>query len=161
MEYGKVFKKVYNQEHTFKLAPYDSATFNYSTLIKNQKQSGYRQVLFNSELMIELITAIDVYPDIYLKKIEMCNDTGKEHQNELNDLVLEFRTNREVLFRIIDELEWYSDKESIDVSKIHFYNKQTATTTVLQTNGIIYGNEINLFFEQFVSPQLMRYFDGE
>lgn len=161
MKYGKVFKKVSNQEHTFELTPYDFATSNYSSLIKKQKENGYRQVLFNSELMIELIAAIDLYPNIYLKKIKMSHDSGEDHQNELDDLVLELRTNKEILFRIIDELEWYSDKESIDVSEIDFYNKETSTKAVLQTNGIVYGDEIEDFFQHFISPQLVRYFDVE
>lgn len=57
------------------------------------------------------------------------------------------------------ELEWYSDRESIDIFEIHFYDKETSSKTVLKSNGIVYGDEIDSLFKQFIYPQLMRYFD--
>lgn len=159
MKYGKVFKKLYEANYNFKIIPYDCAPSNYSELIKKQKHEGFRQVLFNVELMLDLVKAVYSYPNLYLQKIKMCSDAEENVQSKIDDLVIESRLNRELIFKIIDELEWYSDRESIDIFEIHLYNKETLSKTVLKSNGIVYGDEIDSLFKQFICPQLMRYFD--
>ncbi|MBO0457538.1 hypothetical protein JZO77_12435 [Enterococcus hulanensis] len=161
MEYGKVFKKVSDRSLNLKLVPYDFSIDNYSDLIKSQKRDGFRQVLFNSELMLRIVKSIYDYDYLYLAKIKMSGDTEVNIQEDINKFVMESRLNRELLFRIVDELEWYSDKESIDICEIHFYSKKTSSKSVLKNNGIISGVSINEIFSQFISPQLKRYFDEE
>lgn len=161
MNCGKVFKKVYNENFIFQLVAYNYENDNYSELIKNQKNDGFRQVLFNSELMLRIVKSIYDYEYLYLSQVKMSIDTDESIQEEISNLALESRSKREMLFKIADALEWYSDKESIDICEIHFYNKKTSKRSILKNNGIILGNDIHQLFEQFLSLQLERYFDEE
>lgn len=162
MKYGKVFKKLDRGNYDFKIVPYytsSSYSDSYSELIKKQKQDGFRQVLFNVELMLKLINAVYYCNDLHLKEVKMCSDVEKNIQSRIDDLVIDSRKNRKVIFKIVEELEWYSDRESIDIFEIYFYDNSTSSRTVLKLNGIVYGDEIDSLFRKFICPQLKRYFD--
>ena len=161
MNLGKVFKKLDKNGYLFRLVPYETALTSYSELIKNQKIDGYRQVLFNVELMIELIKSIDLYSNLHLKNIKMCSDAAEDAQEEIDKLVFKSRRNKEIIYKIISELEWYSDKESIDVVNIELWDESSESSISIKSNGIISGENIELIFDEFVYPQIKRYFHEE
>jgi len=161
MQAAKIFKKLQDQKYIFRLVPYDFERSNYSELIKQQKCEGYRQVLFNTELMLEIIKATYSYASIYIVKINMSEDATEDVQREIDGLVLETRNNKEKIFKVIEELEWYSDSESIDISEILIAEIGSVGEVIIKSNGIFIGEEMNRLFEIFVSLQLERYFDEE
>lgn len=162
MIYGKIFKKIINGKSSFKLVPYETVNTSYSKLIKDQKENGYRQVLFNVQLMLRLMTCLDEYPKFYLKSIKMCTDAEVDIQNSIDDLVIKSRSNSSLVHKIVSELEWYSDEESIDIANIEFGKKDSITSSMnMQTNGIVFGENIQNIFDELISPQLLRYFNEE
>lgn len=163
MDIGKIFKKISNGNYKFRLVPYETKLTSYTDVIKEQKKEGYRQVLFNVELMQGLVKSIEHYPNFYLKKIKMCSDADVEVQEIIDDLVLKSRTQKEIVYKIISELEWYSDKESIDVVSIEFFELANLVNQniCIKSNGVILGDDIESSFQRFISPQLMRYFNED
>lgn len=159
MEYGKVFKKLSCEKYNFRLVPYDTALISYSEIIKKQRKEDYRQVLFNVELMLELVKSTAEYSDLYLKKILMCTDAENGVQDDINSLVQDTRQQKELVYKVISELEWYSDRESIDIVNIELYDKSLKTSISIKSNGILLGDDITPLFEKYICPKLMRYFD--
>lgn len=159
-EYGKTFKKIVNNTYNFSLVNYDEKLKKYSDVIKEQKDKGYRQVLFNSELMLKLIAAIEKYPNEILKNVNMCSDTDQRTQANINDLVLKTRTETKYIKKLVSELEWYSDNESIDIISIEFFNIQDNNSVTVKTNGILHGVRIGTLFDKLIIKNLREYYEG-
>jgi hypothetical protein len=161
MEFAKIFKKVDRNSCEFLLIPYDSSEVNYSDFIKLQRKRGFRQVLFNTELMLFLVKATSENSDIILTKIKMSEDAEDGIQEELNHLLLQLRTQPNNIYKIVSELEWISDKESIDIMELKFLNNNTSSEITIKSNGICLGRKIEKVFDSFVSKCLLRYFYEE
>ncbi|EGO9037740.1 hypothetical protein [Enterococcus faecalis] len=161
MEFAKIFKKVDRNSCEFLLIPYNSSEINYADFIKSQRKKGFRQVLFNTELMLFLVKATSKNSDIILTKIKMSEDAEDGTQEELNHWLLQLRTMPDNIYKIISELEWISDKESIDIMELGFLNKNTSSEITIKSNGICIGQKNEKIFDIFVSKCLLRYFYEE
>ena len=153
MEFAKIFKKVDRNSCEFLLIPYDSSEINYSDFIKSQRKRGFRQVLFNTELMLFLVKATSENSDIILTKIKMSEDAEEGIQEELNRWLLQLRTEPNNIYKIVSEF--------IDIMELRFLNKNTISEITIKSNGICFGRKIEKVFDSFVSKCLLRYFYEE
>lgn len=163
MKYGKVFKKVSDKNVFFELTEYDFNKSTYSDLIRAQKKEGFRQVLFNTELMLELIRGIAESDEFIVTDIKMSEVADEDIREDIKSILLDYRKNNSLLYKIIDELEWYSDKESIDVCELELVTREMNMFKI-KSNGIISSSELEdleKFFEKFISIHLLRYFYEE
>ncbi|EOS7730786.1 hypothetical protein F6340_RS13615, partial [Enterococcus hirae] len=114
-----------------------------------------------TELMLFLVKATSENSDIVLTKIKMSEDAEDGIQEELNHWLLQLRTQPNNIYKIVSELEWISDKESIDIMELRFLNKNTSSEITIKSNGICLGRKIEKVFDSFVSKCLLRYFYEE
>ncbi|ALS38456.1 hypothetical protein ABID30_002239 [Enterococcus rotai] len=161
VENKKIFKHFQNNCYSFQLISYDAKKISYSQLIKKLKQENSRQVLFNSEVMIELIKETAINNKEYIvAALKIGSEDDLEVQENINKIILSMRTDYSNVVRLIEELSWCYDNESIDISEIKIVGRGgNYDNAKILSNGIYFGDEE--IFNNFIVPVLTRYFNGE
>ncbi|MBO0469488.1 hypothetical protein JZO66_02940 [Enterococcus sp. DIV0242_7C1] len=157
----KIFKHFQNNCYSFQLISYNAEKISYSQLIKKLKQENSRQVLFNSEVMIELIKETAINNKEYIvAALKIGSEDDLEVQENINKIILSMRTDYSNVVRLIEELSWCYDNESIDISEIKIVSRgENYDNAKILSNGIYFGDE--KIFNNFIVPVLTRYFNGE
>lgn len=157
----KIFKHFQNNCYSFQLISYDTNKISYSQLIKKLKQENSRQVLFNSEVMIELIKETAINNKEYLvASLKIGSEDDLEIQESINKIIFSMRSDSSNIVKLIDELSWCYDNESIDIREIKIVGRDgNYDNATILSNGIYFGDEE--IFNNFIVPVLTRYFNGE
>lgn len=156
----KIFKDFKNNSYSFRLISYNAKDTSYSQLIKKLKKENTRQVLFNSEVMIELIKETAVNSKEYMvTSLQIASEDDFEIQENLDNIVLSMRSDYSNVIKLITELYWCYDNESIDISKIEIIRTDNYKKAEILSSGMYFGDEE--IFYNFIAPALKRYFNGE
>ena len=111
----------------------------YYTFIKQYYDDGYRQIIITSEIMIGLIEHFVLEKGLFVYNIEFIED-DQDLKDEIENLLSIISRDRAFLGKLIEKLNFLSEKSSIDIQRIYFKgrgNDGGATNFNLQSNGII------------------------
>lgn len=159
MKQAKIFRRVVKNIYSFKLVDYPSSE-SYSSLIKEQKKHGYRQVIINSEIMIKIILKALDNTKIVLKDIVLQDSVDSDYREEIQRKIKKCNDNSNVLTELLTSLAWASEEDSIDIDKIKFayeLNDEFHYITII-CNGVLSGSEINRFYNDIIEAALKESF---
>ncbi|MFD9275322.1 hypothetical protein NX819_14720 [Bacillus subtilis] len=153
--YGKVFKKQFDDKLEFQLRSYDPDKEKYFDIVKNARTEGFKQVIINSKIMSELLFAI-LNSNGYLLKINMTDNTDQDIIENLKSIIPKLRHKPLLVIKLKEELDLITESGSIDISSIEIFinNKMYE----IKSNGIIIGLELDYFFNEIIKPVLEDYF---
>ncbi len=153
-EYGKIFRKYSNDKLNICTESYNPDVEKYHEVILRMKAKGYKQVIINSELMIEILNAI-IMNEGYILGINFTDNTDENLKIDVKNLVLKIRKDRLQFINLKELLKWALDNNSIDIFNIElYYNKNPYT---VYSNGLIMGNKLNLIFKGILEKVLDNY----
>ncbi|OCX64816.1 hypothetical protein BFM98_07190 [Lysinibacillus sp. AR18-8] len=151
--YGKMFRKKHDE---FIIKKYKPSEQRYYEIINEARKAGYKQLIVNSEIMLQIIESVLLKKGI-LMNVEMSESTDEDLSDNVEKLVREIRENPLLFIRLKEQLEWTNDTSCIDINSITLYCDGNKFT--LMSNGVLYGrSEINNFFSKIIKPVLISYF---
>lgn len=116
----------------------------YYTFLKQYHDNGYRQIIITSEIMVGLIEHFVLENDFCVYDIVFMED-DQDLTDEISQLLPMLSNNKAFLGKLVEKLNFLSEKSSIDIQRIYFKGRTTEKIAVnfyLQSNGII-GIDIN------------------
>ena len=117
--------------------PYDDK-IDYYTFVKENHDSGFRQVIVTSEAMIWLIQKI-IIGKFRISEIEMAEDDDDLNQ-EISALLNLVKQNPVFLTELVSKLEFLAEKSSIEIQRIGFLGRTEngiAVQGFIQSNGLL------------------------
>lgn len=162
MRQAKIFRKIYNNNYTFKLANYIQ-NISYLELVKQEKRNGFRPVIINSEIMIRIITRAIINKKIVLKKIKFNDNVEEEYRDEIDGMVAQINDNPTINTELMTSLAWASEDNSIDIERLSFSYEIEGEFYQIEviSNGVLSGLEIDYFYDNFIKPVLEGIFNNE
>ncbi len=145
-EKAKLFWKANNNSKEIFCIPYND-NVEYYTFLKKQHDSGFRQIIITSEIMVKLIeyfvleSKLNIYDIVFF-------EVDKDLIDEIDNLLIKIENDRKLFWELIDKLNFLSEKSSIDIQRIYFKGRSTDGSAInfyLQSNGIIGINKNNYF----------------
>ncbi|MFJ7369387.1 hypothetical protein ACIQVU_08110 [Lysinibacillus sp. NPDC098008] len=154
-EYAKIFRK-YNEDSTLEVSMdlYNPDEKKYKDLIIEKKHNGFKQVIINSEIMIEIIKESLVKNGL-VQVISFTDNTDEEIIDDVNRLLWKIRENKVYFEELKKLLSWALDKNSIDIKETIIYFGQQQYN--IRSNGLIIGKEKEDFFKEIIEPVIRRY----
>lgn len=120
----------------------------YYSFLREMHEEGYRQVIITSEIMVHLIEYFVIEKGLFVSDLEFMED-DEELKNEITELITVVFENKAFLSRLIEKLNFLSEKSSIDIQRIYFKGRNqdgVAVNFYLQSNGIIGIDKKNFLF---------------
>lgn len=154
-EYAKVFRK-YNGDSTLEISmdTYNPDEKKYKDLIIEKKHNGFKQVIINSEIMIEIIKE-SLIKNGLVQVISFTDNTDEEIIDDVNNLLWKMRENKVYFEDLKRLLSWALDKDSIDIKETSIAFKKKQYT--IHSNGLIIGENNKEFFVEIIEPAIRRY----
>ncbi|KMY49257.1 hypothetical protein [Peribacillus loiseleuriae] len=153
-EYGKIFRKYSNDKLNICMESYNPDVEKYHEVILRMKAKSYKQVIINSELMIEILNAV-IMNEGYILGINFTDNTDENLKIDVKNFVLKIRKDRLQFINLKELLKWALDNNSIDIFNIELYYNKIHYT--VYSNGLIMGNKLNLIFEDIIEKVLDNY----
>lgn len=135
---AKLFWKVNDNPKTIFCIPYDDEQ-EYYTFLKKCHSDGYRQIILTSEIMVNLIEHFVLEKGLSIYQLEFMEE-DEDLKFEVRNLLTAVSENIAYFSKLIDKLNFLSEKSSIDIQRVYFKgrnNKEEAVNFFLQSNGII------------------------
>lgn len=151
----KIFKKLNKDEsYTYSYEQLNNKPSGYQELIKEQKLQGSRQLLFNSELMIEIIRwTINFNESIHVTDVEVDHDDDQSMELEIYRLIqASINDYEKEVGNLIKILDWCVDSNSIDIKSVSIRNITNNDACKIYFDGTFSGTE--LLFVGFIKPFL-------
>lgn len=152
----KIFSKVQNDEKEIFCINYNDKEENYYPFIKRCHNSGYTQVIITSEIMIQIIEKF-VFEDEYIvSELEFMEDD--DFNEGIKSLMIDNKNINKYHRIIINELEFLSEKTSIEIKRIKF-KKMVGDIPVsffIQSNGILGVNSKGFDYISFELKELIK-----
>ncbi|PFZ73688.1 hypothetical protein COL72_08425 [Bacillus toyonensis] len=155
--YGKLFINNSNSQSNISLETYNPDKEKYFEVIKKAREKGLKQVIINSELMLEILYQILENNGVILK-VNLSDSTDDEIKDNINSILPKIRENKQLYLKLREELEWAVDSGSIDVNNIEVYVFKTRYQ--IFSNGIINSSKMDEMFEKIILPVLRKYFNA-
>lgn len=135
---AKLFWKANNSSKEIFCIPM-SDNVEYYSFLKKYHGIGYRQIIFTSEIMIQLSEYFVLEKKFSVYDIEFIED-DVDLIEEINNLIVTISNNMAFWSKLIEKLNFLSEKSSIDIQRIYFKGRTVSGMAVkfyLQSNGII------------------------
>lgn len=146
-KYGKTFRKFGKNGLEFYLNVYNPNEKKYHEVIFDMKKLGYKQLIINSELMIEIMSEV-IQKSGFILGIHFTESTDEYISEKVKRLILEIRHNPLSFIKLKELLDWTIDNNSIDISRIELlFNKNKIE---IYSNGQIVGNNIDIIFNELL-----------
>ncbi|AQY41151.1 hypothetical protein P4V72_00095 [Bacillus thuringiensis] len=155
--YGKLFINNSNSQSSISLETYNPDKEKYFEIIKRARGKGLRQVIINSELMLEILYQVLENNGVILK-VNLSDSTDDEIKDNINSILPKIRQDKELYVKLREELEWAVDSGSIDIFNIEVYVFKTRYQ--IFSNGIINSSKMDEMFEKVILPVLRKYFNA-
>ncbi|EOF77704.1 hypothetical protein CYQ82_08470 [Enterococcus faecium] len=159
-EYGKILKK---KDGLYTLELYSFNKFcNYGTIMKEQYDLGFTQVIVNTELMLNIAENM-LINNWTLIKVEIDDPSvDKDTEEEISNLVELIKSNVLNFNKLKSFLEWALDDGSIfiDKLKLGISLDEKIVFCEINSNGLIYGNDNELVFSMFIKEPIEEYLNG-
>lgn len=141
--YGKVFKKYFENDLHILYNEYLPDKQKYYRLIEESLDRGERQVIINSEIMIQIMYEVIKDNGVVLD-IKMSASTDKIIKENVRDILWKIRENNIEFVKLKELLEWSNSKDSIDIMSIDIYYQDIRYT--ITSHGIFYStnNQVDL-----------------
>ncbi len=146
-EKAKLFWKANDISKDIFCIPFDD-NVEYYAFLKQYHDDGYRQIIITSEIMVSLIEHFVLDKGLSVYNIEFMED-DPDLKDEIESLLTMVSDNRAFFGKLIEKLNFLSEKSSIDIQRIYFKgrsNEGTAINFYLQSNGIIGINQKSYSF---------------
>lgn len=134
----KLFWRINDISRNVFCIPFDDSEEYYSFLKKCHK-NGYRQIIITSEIMVQLLKYFTLEENLSVYQLELAED-DEFLQEEVSDLINKVLENGTYFIRLVERLNFLSEKSSIDIQRVYFKgrdSKNIAINFYLQCNGII------------------------
>ncbi|GEL76579.1 hypothetical protein [Tenuibacillus multivorans] len=135
--YGKVFKKYVNNKLEVFYKHYKPDIELYHELIENSLKLGERQIIINSEIMLEIMYRA-VEQDNIIMGIKMSENTDNEITSSISNVIKNIKTNKLEFIKLKELLNWSNTNDSIDISSVDIYFGEKLYTITVE--GIFYCN---------------------
>lgn len=146
--YGKIFRKYSGDEVHFNLNIYNPDEKKYHEVICEMKKLGFKQLIINSELMIEIMSQV-IQSDGFILGIHFTESIDEYLTMKVKDLILKIRHKPMTFIELKELLDWTVDNNSIDIARIELLYKNSKFE--IYPNGQLIGGEnINIFFEEIL-----------
>ncbi|WP_068983849.1 hypothetical protein [Lysinibacillus xylanilyticus] len=146
--YGKIFRKYSAEEIDFNLNIYKPDEKKYHEVICEMKKRGFKQLIINSELMIEIMSQV-IQNNGFILGIHFTESIDEYLTGKVKDLILKIRHKPMSFIELKELLDWTVDNNSIDISRIELLYKNSKFE--IYSNGQIIGGEnINVIFEEIL-----------
>lgn len=155
--YGKLFINNSNSQSSISLETYNPDKEKYFEIIKRARGKGLRQVIINSELMLEILYQVLENNGVILK-VNLSDSTDDEIKDNISSILPKIRHDKELYAKLREELEWAVDSGSIDIFHIEVYVFKTRYQ--IFSNGIINSSKKDEMFEKVILPVLRKYFNA-
>ncbi|ATI52766.1 hypothetical protein [Bacillus tropicus] len=155
--YGKLFINNSNSQSSISLETYNPDKEKYFEIIKRARGKGLRQVIINSELMLEILYQVLENNGVILK-VNLSDSTDDEIKDNISSILPKIRHDKELYAKLREELEWAVDSGSIDIFNIEVYVFKTRYQ--IFSNGIINSSKMDEMFEKVILPVLRKYFNA-
>lgn len=135
---AKLFWKVNSTSKNVFCVSFDDNA-EYYTFLKQCHNDGYRQIIITSEIMVSLIEHFVLEKNILVYDIVFMEDDDAL-KDEISNLLTTVSTNIVFLNKLIEKLNFLSEKSSIDIQRIYFKGRNSdgiAVNFYLQSNGIV------------------------
>lgn len=153
--YAKIFRKYKdNSNLDISLDEYNPDDKKYKDLIIEKKKNNFKQVIINSELMVDIIKET-LSKEGIIQNIDFTENTDYEINEDVKKLLWKLRDNKIYFDDLKILLSWVIDKNSIDIKELCIYYKNNQYS--IYSNGIIKGSDIKEVFKIIVEPAVRRY----
>ena len=156
-KYGKILKKK-TDSYSLTLCSLNKLD-NYRNIMKEQYDSGYTQVIVNTDLMLKIIESM-LKKNWVLLRVEIDDPSvDEETLQEITILVDKIKENVLNFNRLKEYLEWALDDGSIfiDKIKISIIEGVQKINCEINSNGLMYGNNNNFVFDNFIKGIIESY----
>lgn len=164
MEQAKIFRSYDGMNYRFLLIPY-TATDNYSSFIKANREQGLRQVIINSEIMIKILVSVVKDENSVIQQVKLNNYNDEDIQNEIDNIARGVKTNRTNIGELVRVLSWASEDNSIDIETVtiaYMNNEINKFESIdIFCNGILSGHNTLYFYQKYLHKILLGYFNDE
>lgn len=137
-EKGKLFFTFIDGVKHITDIPYNPET-EYYTFLKKCFDSGYRQIIITSSIMLQIIEQY-----IFSRKFDIMKIEFMEDDDDLNNIVEQYLKNVQVdrayYQKLLENLKFLCEKSSIEIKRVYFKGKLDSgdyTNVFIQVNGII------------------------
>ncbi|WP_024427881.1 hypothetical protein [Bacillus safensis] len=154
--YGKIFKKQLNNRLEFQLYSYNPDKEKYFDVIKKARTQEFKQVIINSEIMSAVLYAV-LKSDGFIMKISMSDNTDEDIIENINKIVSKLRLKSILFVKLQEELDLITESGSIDIMCIEILKSKKSFK--IYSNGIVFGDDLETFFIDFLKPVLEKYFN--
>lgn len=147
---GKLFWKFEKDQKHIEAVMYDNSK-EYYTFLKQCHESGFRQVIITSSIMLSMIEELVVERKFSITKIEFMEEDN-ELEETVNQLLENVERDRAYYEKLIKYLEFLSEKSSIDLKRIYFkgFSHNLTVDLFAQVNGII-GISKNKYDDEIIA----------
>ncbi|UAK17540.1 hypothetical protein [Sporolactobacillus terrae] len=153
-QFGKLFVKCRESGNEIAVLPYNE-TDKYYEIIKTARSNGFKQVIVNSEIMINLLYTILGNRGIILK-INMSDNTDDEIKDNIKSIIRSIKKDKLNFVKLKDELEWATESGSIDINSIEIFI--TNIKAQIYSNGILFSQNNETIFN-IIKATLEEYFN--
>lgn len=146
-EKAKLFWKVNGISKDVFCVNYDDSK-EYYAFLKQCHDKGYRQIIITSEIMVGLIKYYVLEKGLSVYDIQFMEE-DQDLTDEVSNLLTLISKNGIFLGKLIEKLNFLSEKSSIDIHRIYFKGRNSENVAVnfyLQSNGIIGIDKKNYSF---------------
>lgn len=124
---------------------------DYRELITSMKKDNFRQVIFNTEILMEIARSV-VNENGHLLSMDFNENIDDENQSNINKQIVHLRERVITFDDFINSFSWIKDSQSIDISNIKVSHKNTSY--YVYANGVFEGEELITFFNDFVKKSI-------
>lgn len=154
MTVKKLFRRSLEKQTEIESVEYDPKLQNYREMINGMRDNNYKQVIINSELMINIMENVFLSGGI-LQKIKLDEGSDEVFHQEIEDLLRKVRNDKKNFVLLKNELSWAEEYDSIDInSMLIFYN---GFQSEVKSNGVVIGENPSDIINEVIAPLLKRY----
>lgn len=131
-----VYKKIFmGSDESIKLIDYDGNGKKYFDLIQKQHKEGNRQIVITSDIMMNTIEFFYNETNFELVEIKLAYDEDSEFSKSIGDLIGYINLHRHDFHILLETLELFRTKDSIEISEIELKNRYSIIK--IKSNGIL------------------------
>lgn len=133
----KVFSKIINDSRKIVCIDYDDSE-DYYSFIKKNHEKGFIQVIITSQIMIQIIEELVFKRDFSVSNMEFMEEDDS-YNKDIKSLIVNNKDIKKYHNFIIRELEFLSEKTSIEIKRISFKKMEGDIPIMfyIQSNGIL------------------------
>lgn len=155
-EYGKIFRLLSSPNENFDISIYNPVEHSYFDVVQKARSEDKRQIVINSELMTLILYKV-ISTNGFISKIDLADSTDEDIKQNITILISKIRTNPVLFVDLKKELEWAYDSGSIDIFSITVIFE--GNLYKINSNGLVEGKELQIFFDKIIQPILKEYFE--